>query len=73
MINEESRSKSNQNLWYKFKKRIHGKAPSTEEDPLTAMWESCNHFDKEYYFKLVKSIPEKILNITKVQVEANKY
>ena len=32
---------------------IPGKATSTKEDLLSAIWESWNHFNKEYCFKLV--------------------
>ena len=36
------------------------KAQSTKEDLLTVIQESWNDFDKESYFKLVKSLPERI-------------
>ena len=45
----------------------HGKVPATKENLLTAIRESWNHFDKEYYFELVKSMPERIKVVKKAQ------
>ena len=52
-------------------KRI--KAPSTKEDLFTVIQESWNHFDKEYCFKLVKSMSEIIKIVIKAQRRANEY
>ena len=45
----------------------HEKALSTKEDLLTAISESWNNFDKEYCFKLVNTIPERIKTVIKAQ------
>ena len=47
---------------------VHEKAPSTKE---TAIQEDWNHFDKEYCFKFVKSIPVRIEAVIKVQGGGN--
>ena len=35
------------------------------------LWEICNHFDKEYYFELVKSTPERIKVVIKEERQLN--
>ena len=50
-----------------FKKIIPKKAPMIKEYLLTAIRESWNHFDKGYYFKLVKSLAERIKAVIKAQ------
>ena len=37
-------------------KMVYDKAPSSKVDLLTAIHESRNYFDKEYFFKLVKEL-----------------
>ena len=49
------------------------KAPSTKEDLLTDVWESWNHFDKEYGFKLVNFTPERIKAVIIAQRGETKY
>ena len=46
---------------------MHGriKAPSAKEDQLNAIQESRKHLEKEYRFKFVKSIPERIKAVIK--------
>ena len=52
---------------------VNVKAPSTKEDLLTAIQESWNHFDKEYCFKLMKSMSKRIKAVMKIQGRAIKY
>ena len=56
-----------------LKKMVHQKTPLTKKDLLTAIQESRNHFDKEYCFRLVKSISERIKAVIKVWGGATKY
>ena len=45
-------------------KIAHEKVPSIKEDQFTKIWK---FFDKEYFFKLLKSIPERIQAVIKFQ------
>lgn len=49
------------------------KAPFAKKDLLTAVWESWHYFNKEYLFKLVKSMSERIQAILKGSRGATKY
>ena len=49
------------------------KAPSTKEDLLIIIQESWNHFDKEYCFKLLKSMPERNKSVIKTLEGTTKY
>ena len=51
---------------------IDKKAPSTKKDLLTVIWESWNNFDLEYWFKLVKSMLERIKALIKAQEKVTK-
>ena len=68
MTSEQFESKSR----WTFFKMVHKKVPFTE-DLLTAIQERWNHLHKERYFKLVKSIPERIKILIKSQGGATKY
>ena len=50
---------------------VHEKIPSTK-DLLTAIHESWNHIDKDYYFKSEKSMSEKI-NVIKTPRRVTEY
>ena len=52
---------------------VHVKVPSIKEDLLTAIQESWDHFDKEFCFKLVESMIDKIKTDIKIQGGTNKY
>ena len=52
---------------------VHEKVSSTKEDQLSDIWESWNHFDEEYRFKWVKSLPERIKVALKTGKETIKY
>ena len=43
------------------------KAQSTKEDKLAVIQERKDHFNKEYSFELVKSMPERIRAVIKAQ------
>ena len=45
----------------------------TEECPLTVIKKSYNKFDKEYYFILIKCMPERIKAVMKTRRGATKY
>ena len=55
-----------------FFKMAHENSPSTK-DLLIAIQEIWPHFDKEYFFKLVGSVPERIKAIIKTQREITRY
>ena len=50
---------------------VHRKALFNKEKFLTAIWETWNHFDKEYCFELVKFIPERIKADIKISMSGN--
>ena len=45
---------------------MYHKTQPTKKDLLTALQDSWNHLDKEYCFKLVNSMPERIQAVIKV-------
>ena len=72
MASEQSGSKSD----WKFMEEIFTNYPwegKIKQNLLTAIQESWNHFDKEYYSKLVKSMPKKIKVGIKARGGAAKY
>ena len=58
MASEQYYLNPTENLWWKLKRK---KVSATIEDLLIAIRENWRHFDKEYCFKLVKPLLEKIM------------
>ena len=52
---------------------VDKKVLSTKEDLLTAIWESWNFFDKEYFTKLMKPMLERIKAVIKAWGGTTKY
>ena len=60
-------------FYWKFFKMVLEKAQSTKNDLLTAILEVWSNFDKEYCFKLAKSMPEIIKVIIRAWEEVIKF
>lgn len=62
-----------ENLWWKLKKIVHGKAPTCKADLATAIKESWNQIDEEYCLSLIKSMPQRLNAVIKARGGATKY
>uniref|UniRef100_A0A3Q2ZWT6 Transposase Tc1-like domain-containing protein n=1 Tax=Kryptolebias marmoratus TaxID=37003 RepID=A0A3Q2ZWT6_KRYMA len=62
-----------ENLWWKFKKMVHDKAPTCKADLATAIRERWSQIAEEYRLSLIKSMPQRLQAVIKARGGATKY
>uniref|UniRef100_A0A8C5GZT2 Tc1-like transposase DDE domain-containing protein n=1 Tax=Gouania willdenowi TaxID=441366 RepID=A0A8C5GZT2_GOUWI len=62
-----------ENLWWKLKKIVHNKAPSSKADMATAIRISWSQIDEEFCLSLLKSMAQTLQAVIKARGGATKY
>uniref|UniRef100_A0A3B5QWB7 Tc1-like transposase DDE domain-containing protein n=1 Tax=Xiphophorus maculatus TaxID=8083 RepID=A0A3B5QWB7_XIPMA len=57
-----------ENLWWRLKKMVHKKGPTSKADLATAIKESWHQIDAEYCLSLIKSMPHRLKAVIKFVV-----